>query len=347
MRVAALLFVFFGLILVLNAVIFKTLSNFSWYNKSLDSKYTEYKENAGEFDTLFFGSSRIDHQVDPELFDEEVKETSSYNLGLGAMAWPEVYYVYENVIARHSEDIDYAFIELNGESSIEGNEKTKRVLSWHTTENYIKVMQSTYFTKRHSNKKSNQIKQNTVAFIGHYVNLGMMPELISYYATKDEDDLDGSKITSNGYSSLDELFEKSKTERLAKRRDEILQNPKILEERKQNSVRAFDNDDNELINPIYLSDAERILKLSDELGIHVIFVLTPRMNEKTYNELLPVYHRIDPAHKIELADARKYPELYELENSFDVGHLNRKGSVLYTKLLAEKFNELKKEHNLP
>jgi hypothetical protein len=58
------------------------------------------------------------------------------------------------------------------------------------------------------------------------------------------------------------------------------------------------------------------------------------MSPKSYKKLLPILSLISKNHVIDLANPDKFPEFYEEENSFDVGHLNGMGAELMTQALV-------------
>ena len=77
--------------------------------------------------------------------------------------------------------------------------------------------------------------------------------------------------------------------------------------------------------------------MSELNNINLVFVLPPR---KTSHYISNLYASIPEKNKIQLADALEFPQLYIVNHSFDVGHLNTKGSEIYSKLLAIKLLEL-------
>ena len=80
-------------------------------------------------------------------------------------------------------------------------------------------------------------------------------------------------------------------------------------------------------------DIETIQK-SKEKGIHLTFILTPRSINK---ELLTLSSKIPITNIVDMGNPIKFESLYKIENSFDVAHLNTKGSEEYTRLLAIEF----------
>ena len=70
--------------------------------------------------------------------------------------------------------------------------------------------------------------------------------------------------------------------------------------------------------------------------------MLPRVDLNQYNELIPQFTNIHPAHRIEISDGRKYPELYLAANSLDRKYLNTEWAKIYTSILATKMNEILK-----
>ncbi|MBS1569594.1 MAG: hypothetical protein JST45_09140 [Bacteroidetes bacterium] len=76
---------------------------------------------------------------------------------------------------------------------------------------------------------------------------------------------------------------------------------------------------------------ERLIKLGDERGVKVTFLLPPLI---TSSEQLAVFRALPADRRIDLCDPAKYPEFYITSNAFDKGHLNTRGSRLFTAALA-------------
>ena len=89
-----------------------------------------------EIDTLFIGSSRIFHSVDPVLFDRDAAahgvRTRSFNLGVDGMRPPESLYVTRLALARHP-GLRWVFIEAQDifVKLPKQNIATARSVHWH------------------------------------------------------------------------------------------------------------------------------------------------------------------------------------------------------------------------
>src|SRR5690606_20295719 len=68
-------------------------------------------------DTLFVGSSRVRRHLSPKHFDETMlamgQPTSSFNLGIDAMTFPELGYVLKVGLERVQSPLRYVIIDIN------------------------------------------------------------------------------------------------------------------------------------------------------------------------------------------------------------------------------------------
>ncbi|MBS1547902.1 MAG: hypothetical protein JSU02_11125 [Bacteroidetes bacterium] len=76
---------------------------------------------------------------------------------------------------------------------------------------------------------------------------------------------------------------------------------------------------------------EHLVELGNRRGVKVNFILPPLI---TSTELLAVYRALPAGHKFDLCDPTKFPGFYRTANTFDKGHLNSRGSTLFTEMLA-------------
>ena len=72
-------------------------------------------------------------------------------------------------------------------------------------------------------------------------------------------------------------------------------------------------------------------------GAEPIFILAPVLHSR--GEARKAHRRgILPA-LLAFDDPSLYPQLYEVGNRFDMTHLNRRGALIYSELLAQRFVE--------
>lgn len=139
----------------------------------------------------------------------------------------------------------------------------------------------------------------------------------------------------NGYFPLEEEMAQlgDDSNGLKQRAKALRDDPKELLTR----ARAYISEeeiDVTIYNDVQLARITKLLESSKEKGINLIFVLLPRSASP---ELLGLFYNIPPQSRIDLCNPILFPEFYDIEHSFDVGHLNTKGAELMTKKLAESY----------
>lgn len=334
---------FFLCFLCLILILKKLFTPYNWGNYDFDTKLTffiENKENEN-FNTIFFGSSRIYRQVNTVYFDSLLKDLDikSFNFSTPATFNPEAFFLYENFINKqYSKDIKYAFIELQDLKHLENsNIKTTKSSYWNNF----------YFF----NYSINYILNSDLKFKSKLIKILSYFKSFLYGFTdfeffKKEAPLDKRKskkrIGVQGFYSLDkELAETAGKNSFYKRWSEFNSDTTILSERIDGFYKAKKiNSSKNFINQYYLTYLNNLIEKSKKKGISLIFILPPRLTEKEYIELLPIANSLPPNNIIKLHDPDKFKDLYLAKNSFDIGHLNAAGANIFTKNLADEFKKI-------
>jgi hypothetical protein len=84
------------------------------------------------------------------------------------------------------------------------------------------------------------------------------------------------------------------------------------------------------------AELEQLIKMCSDRNIKVIIMLSQRLGDR-YEYLIPLYNRLPEENKVSFADPSAYPFLNDRENLFDLAHLNRNGSILFTKVFGDIF----------
>ena len=64
----------------------------------------------------------------------------------------------------------------------------------------------------------------------------------------------------------------------------------------------------------------------------MFFIIPPKLGN--YGDVLALSDKLPNGSVIDLGDPNRFPDLWRMENSFDFGHLNIRGSNLFTSYLA-------------
>ncbi|HEX4630153.1 MAG TPA: hypothetical protein VH188_04245, partial [Chthoniobacterales bacterium] len=163
------------------------------------------------YDTIFLGSSRVYHGVNPATFDGAMaaggKPAHSYNLGIDGMLPPETFYVIDQLLAANPRGLRRIFIELEDVQISVAPEhvRTRRALYWHDWERSAiiarKILEMNVAEKW--KQKGRRLARNREAFLADYflfgqnlANTGRGFDLLGL--TPSEDDLSESDYEPRG-----------------------------------------------------------------------------------------------------------------------------------------------------
>jgi hypothetical protein len=82
----------------------------------------------------------------------------------------------------------------------------------------------------------------------------------------------------------------------------------------------------------------KLIDKSNRKGVYLIFLIPPRLQR--YEELLALKEELPSENAVEIAIPNKYPMLYQVNYSFDVGHFNTKGAQLFSMYLASELEAI-------
>ncbi|WP_234571543.1 putative rhamnosyl transferase [Rhodohalobacter sp. 614A] len=331
------------------------LAPYHWGNPWFSSKIRTLDErNKSDLpDAYFFGSSRVYRQIDPSVFDSVYsnlsnQKISSFNLGAQATFAPQVYHLYEHFLDSElsaNAKEKYAFVELTHVQNL-GNE----VMHQERTTYWINFNELRFISSYVANHPGMSYQESIkyyikygISFIENMFNLGHFGQSYlspGYYKAE------YLGPSSNGYVPLDYELNTTTDSTLihhyTERREALADSSSLLDVRAQTTQNHFKSISDEL-NEVHLKRILKLIEDSKEKNIQLIFLLSPR---NTRQSLVNLYHAIPESHKIQLADPENFPELYELQYSFDAGHLNSDGAKIYSTLLAQKFYEKKTDQHV-
>jgi len=346
--------VFFILLYLIIGRLISLITPYHWGNPWYSTKiqYLEKFKSNNLPNTYFFGSSRVYRQIMPTVFDSTYfslskKHINSFNLGAPATFCPQVYYLYENFLSSSlSQNTKYVFIELMDIDLIEKNlMHQERVTYWINLSDIFFG-----YNALHNNPsislatKTKYISNYSISYLENLLHMGHFGQ---QYLDNNYYNLDYLGEHKNGFFSLERDTATTKNEtfknQLIDRNKDLIADTSELKNRAINSTKDFSNK-NLPLDVVHLERINKLINLSKEKGISIVFILSPRNNSQN---LINLYNAIPENNKIQLSNSKKYPELYMIENSFDIGHLNTKGSSIYSSLLATEFNKLltDKEHH--
>jgi len=341
-------FLFFVLLYVSTSVVISYFTPYHWGNPWFSTKIKYIEDNKQQdYNAFFFGSSRVYRQIDTKLFDSTFNSFSkekinSFNLGAPATFNPQSYYLLEEFLdSPLSKNTRYCFMELMEVDLL--NDffmHEERTSYWQNFSDLVFVGKSNYNnTKLNQKQKTESAINYSISYLENILHLGHFGEQMI-----NSDYYDKKYVGSNndGYFSLDYDYKTTKDEtvknHLKERKKIIIDNPELIDTLKLKIIKAYQNtsDDYDHIN---LSRILELIKKSKQKDIDLIFILSPRNGNQ---QLINLSQQIPKTNIIDLCNPENNNFLYLYKNSFDLGHLNTKGTELYSKKLATQFGKILK-----
>lgn len=337
-------FLIICLIYLLISVAISHFSSYHWGNPWYSSKvhFLEKNKNSN-YNTFFFGSSRVYRQINPEIFDSVYnaysnEKINSFNLGAPATFNPQTYFLYEKFLESElSNEVKFCFIELMEVDLLqESFLHQERTSYWQNLSDLSFVFKSVYSNKELSLKtKINTYINYSIAYVDKLFQIGRLKNRVGVSEFYNVQYLGNSK---NGYFPLEEELEIAQSEGVnsafIERQNSF--NAENNNERKQEISKAHKDASLEEYDKVHLERIKDLIQLSEEKGVKLFFILSPRyISQGAIN----LSYLIPNENILDMSNPEIFEIFYNYENCFDVGHLNLKGSSLYSEMLAKEFEK--------
>ncbi len=344
-----------GLVVLVVSMLLRFMVPSFWCGPVIANKERTYFNQINDYNVVFLGTSRINHGISPKFFDKAVNtnkatkfKSRSFNFGISGGSAGEIKYVFDEILKAKPEKLRYLFIELYSIERALGDKFC--VENLHTNRNKYWVNKSTYgFSLRNmwgymgteitTQKRWKYSFNYTVNYIENILNIGMYDSFARYYFGNDSAN-DGLGNQKDGYNNINKL-DYSGVRRA--RKGFLSSKHKVHEQKREQSIKYFDGvPQMTAYNAAYLTQLNDMIAQAAQQGTHVIVLAPPLLSVAAHAELSPIFRALPPKNKINLVNANKVPQFYELENIWDGNHLNHKGAVLFSKELAKEFLDLRK-----
>jgi hypothetical protein len=287
--------------------------------QQLANKYTDFLklDSAENFNTLFFGTSKIYRHLDPGLYDSVMRQNSrSYNLAMGNLFPFRLYDAIEGIIkAKKEKNIDL-FIEIAPLAKVGENYDVVQIQNSLSLER-LSITNSYLQSFEKKSVVSMALVETCRAIAWKYLS----PTLIKKYIDAEEcSTWNKNAIQKNGFVPLE-----IETENIIVQRYDPVDYPHPPKSEPLNGDDAF---------------VDFVVKKASQfknLGVRKIyFVIPPRIYRGDHVLMATMKKKLNELGFVvfDLADHGKYPEFYAADLSFDRTHLNTKGARRFTIQLA-------------
>jgi hypothetical protein len=306
----------------------------------ISPKYQYYQAHKDEYNALFFGSSRIYSQVDPILFDNQVKANGetikSYNFGIPALRALPGYVLMRDVLKNPPKHLKWVFIETPLDRGYEPiqNARTNRAIYWHTPENTRLAISYIFHSSGSMLDKAALMSSHLLPFVYHQMNIGrLFAQWLPIHQFSEEE-----KAVSDVFLAKEGLF--PLTDETASDRQAFLSQLGRYEQAVQQAADRKQQNPNRItyIEPGKLSLLQKLVEAVEATGAQPIFVIPPTLDPQF--DLKRAYNLGHIPTLLAFNDPAEHPDLYALEQRYDEEHLNAKGTELFTQKLANSFSSL-------
>lgn len=308
----------------------------------LGAKLAWLAERGAEYDTFFIGSSRVHRQLIPDIFDAEMAalgvKTNSFNLSGDGMRPPEDEFVMERAFATRTARTRLLVVECNSIEHMLDDEDagTARAVHWHDSARmavlwrhcWARPIAADMKTSRVAAriwKRVRQLPEHFQHWVWNCGRLGQGSEWVSALVFGEKPGEDARELGSDGYRV-------PKTGELMSGKTLVSYEKALAAAMKQPPAEDFEDVESQ-------ASLARKKAMADRLGARLVLVSSPFLRPAVFA----------PASRegvvfLDYSAPAKFPELYAPEHRRDPGHLNVKGSEIYTRLVARQIAEaLKKQ----
>ena len=297
-------------------------------NPSYIYKYDHAAELSSEFQMVVFGSSRSHKHISPVVLDSVLadKHIKTANLAMGGVFSGEGFFMLKQFLANPDFKPKYLLFELQVLNKIaDGNVATKRTAYWCDNEElqFAKacLSKSNQFTKAGADSLlKNYYKANN----GHNFNGSLIKNYLNVIRPEEkiEQEFSSYELLDTNHIS-DPIF--------AEARKYFVAHPQQIEERRLSNDPAYFTADSV---DVYIERLQQLNAICNTKGIRFICLIPPRQDRYQSNYLLSVKNKVAGISIIDLSSPVEYPQFYNFNTSFDVGHMLGSQANEYSVVLA-------------
>lgn len=298
-------------------------------------KLEHWSENSQRYDLLMVGSSGTFRHCVPEVMEQRFAqaglELRVFNLGIAGMRDLEGVHMLEQALAHASDRLLAVVLEpsLFDPSFREGELRTERTQTWHDLSTTLLAIECSLESDRPWGEAW-LLALDHARLGGHRLsNYGLGPTLVrGLLGAAADPSIDLEDLERNqGYQALDDL----EGEEFRARREALTTAPGRLAQRLTNMRRKRRAKAD--VSGLHSAGVRHVSALLEESEVAAFYVMSPVCFAPGRGESLLAAGAIPNFEAFN--DSDRHPELFRLENRFDLNHLNDRGARLYSRELAE------------
>lgn len=310
----------------------------------ISPKYEYYQAHKDDYDTLFFGSSRVYSHIIPDIFDQtasaEGHSVNSYNFGIPAMRAIDSTVLLEEILSDPPKNLKWVFFESILDKGYEPipNARTNRSMYWHNWENTQFAAKYILSSDESLPNKAVLLASHLLPFVYHQLNVGrLFSQLLPSTFTTEEQTVAAEFTATEGFYALSDETTPER-QYFLNAQQAYLDSVAVLGGRTADEPWTQSVADEAYLSANKVMLLNRVSEAVRAAGAEPIFIDPPSLhldNDFQAAEQLGTIDRL-----LTYRDPNRFPQLYKPENRYDVDHLNRSGSEEFTRLIAEDFSQM-------
>jgi hypothetical protein len=294
-----------------------------------------------EYDTMFFGSSRMHYGLRPDVFDARMAElgtpTKSFNFALSGLRMHDVAHMLDWVVAHKPSSLKRAVIELHSfEQSIRGDQWfSDQDLEMHSPDVFWTRMQSVAISNTPVIDKAKQAQYVLMHSASNALRLGQGGRITQDWLAK----ANGGRLP-KAYDVADRGWQSVASVQLPHMVKEHEEFPSMREHfERQLSWKALKAPKPLLDGGFNAAAIRRQASMLRAAGIEPIYVVMPTYSTDFYGRD-GVADIAKEVRVLELDDPAPNRPLYDWAGYYDASHLNAEGAAAFSRYLAERIVEV-------
>jgi hypothetical protein len=305
------------------------------------NKVNWIQEHGEEYDTLFFGSSRMHYGLRPDVFDARMAElgtpTKSFNFALSGLRMHDAAHMLDWVVAHKPSSLKRAVIELHSfEQSIRGDQWfSDQDLEMHAPDVFWTRMQSVAISNTPMIDKAKQAQYVLMHSASNALRLGQGGRITQDWLAK----ANGGRLP-KAYDVADRGWQSVASVQLPHMVKEHEEFPSMREHfERQLSWKALKAPMPFLDGGFNAAAIRRQASMLRAAGIEPIYVVMPTYSNDFFGRD-GVADIAKEVRVLELDDPAPNRPLYDWSDYYDASHLNAEGASLFSRYLAERIVEV-------
>jgi hypothetical protein len=291
---------------------------------NVGAKWRYFDDHKDRIDTVFIGSSRMVSQIIPTEFDAETAAlgapTHSFNLACTGMWPPESCFFLRQILKLRPLHLKWVVIDLMNVNSriYGGNGGAQRAEYWHDGHGTLMAWRDILDSTKTPQEKATHLWTHGCIFVTRLANPGRAVEWLATRMHLSNAERPPDWVQTAG-------FEPNSKDPLPA--DAVQQFVETVAELKKGLSK-------QRMRPVFYDAVKEMAAEVRRAGAEPVFVLAPTMSVKENWGGLPPGVTL-----LAFNDPTQYPLLFDPDLHFNAWHLNERGAVPYSHLLARRFTE--------